>query len=61
MPELHVECGAHCELFPLEGQKLEGGHLEMSSLIPGFPTVQFLIACSMQKQRGKTWPILSCE
>ena len=28
---------------------------------PGLPTVQFLIACSMQKQRGKAWYHLSCE
>ena len=28
---------------------------------PGLPTVQFLIACSMQKQRGKAWYHLSRE
>ena len=27
---------------------------------PGLPTVQFLIACSIQKRRGKAWSILSC-
>ena len=31
------------------------------ALFPGLPTVQFLIACSMQKQRGKAWSILSRE
>ena len=29
--------------------------------LPGLPTVQFLIACSMQERRGKAWPILSHE
>ena len=28
---------------------------------PGLPTVQFLIACSMQKRKGKAWSILSRE
>ena len=28
---------------------------------PGLPTVQFLIACSMQKWRGKAWSIVSHE
>ena len=28
---------------------------------PGLPTVQFLIACSKQKRKGKAWSILSHE
>jgi len=28
---------------------------------PGLLTVQFLVACSTQKQRGKAWSILSRE
>ena len=32
-----------------------------SILFPSFPTVQFLIACSMLKWRGKAWSILSRE
>ena len=32
-----------------------------TSLVPGLPTVQFLIACSMQKWWGKAWYHLSCE
>ena len=31
----------------------------MVCLFPGIPTVQFLIACSIQKWRGKAWSILS--
>ena len=27
----------------------------MVASFPGLPTVQFLIACSMQKRRGKAW------
>ena len=34
--------------------------MELASF-PGLPTVQFLIACSMQKRRGKAWSILSHE
>ena len=29
--------------------------------VPTIPTIQFVIACSMQKQRGKAWCILSRE
>ena len=32
-----------------------------TSLVPGLSTVQFLIACSMQKWWGKAWYHLSCE
>jgi len=29
-------------------------HMQLA-LFPGLPTVQFLVACSMQKRRGKAW------
>ena len=32
-----------------------------TDLFPGLPTIQFLIACSMQKRRGKAWYHLSHE
>ena len=35
-------------------------YLHVKVLFPGFPTVQFLIACSMHKQ-GRTWYYLSNE
>ena len=31
------------------------------ALFLGLPTIQFLIACSMQKQKGKAWSILSLK
>ena len=33
-------------------------HYALASFL-GLPTIQFLIACSMQKQKGKAWSILS--
>ena len=38
-----------------------GSNINLAASFPGLPTVQFLIACSMQKWRGKAWSILSCE
>ena len=37
---------------------LFGGYQNLA-LFPGLPTIQFLIACSIQKRRGKDWSILS--
>ena len=36
-------------------------HVNDLALFPGLPTIQFLIACSMRKQRGKAWYVLSHE
>ena len=43
-----------------ENASLQGGEIPTwVASFPGLPAVQFLIACSMQKRRGKVWSILS--